>query len=348
LWEKKDFLIRLVGDDLAVRNGKGIPGIDIFLITWSFSTDSLDFWTIRMITDKPGKRSFYKYAGPSTVLAILKSKSVRYSSPLTFNDPFDLQSGLHFDFEISTLSEKVLDKLGEYATASEMPPVDESDPWGELVRIVRELYPTHGFPRDKFYQLAGSSLGVIGEQIEITQKGYQEHWWCNLLPGLRVFCVSEERDNLLMWAHYAQDHTGAVFEFLSLPEEDNPLSVARPIQYVSSPPSFFTEKEWLDDIFSVRKLKTTEFYERYAYIKSENWAYEREWRVWYPIIPTPKTLYEDMPIRQSELAALYIGCRAEPAFEAEASELAKVAFPNIRIFKAEKREEFYALKYKEI
>ncbi len=300
-----------------------------------------------MRADKPGRRSFFKYASASTVLAILESRSVRYSSPLTFNDPFDFQSGLHSDFEISTFHEKVLDKLEEYAAAPAIPPVDDSDPWGKTVNIVRQYYPTRGFPREELRQLTADLFEVLVEQIEILRKKYQEHWRL-LLPGLRVFCVSEERDDLLMWAHYAKDHTGAVFEFLSLPDEENPLSVARPIQYVSSPPSFFTEREWLDHIWSVKKLEMHEFYQRYAYYKSENWAYEREWRVWYPITPPPERLYEDMPIRQSEFASLYIGCRADPEFVAKAAQFAKAAFPNVRIYKAEKREDIYALDYTEI
>ena len=308
----------------------------------------LDCQTDRVLTEEPGRRSFFKYASASTTLAILESKSVRYSSPLTFNDPFDVQSGLHFDFDISTLQDKVLDKLEELAAAKDMPPVDESGPLGKAIKTVRKHYPTHGFPRDKLRQLTTDLFGFLVEQIEITRKKYQEHWWQSMLPGLRVFCVSEERDDLLMWAHYARDHTGAVFEFLSLPEEDNPLSVAKPIKYVSRPPSFFTEEEWLDHIFSLKKLEKTDFYIRYAYYKSENWAYEREWRVWYPIIPAPETLYDDVPIRESEFVSLYIGCRADPEFEAKATRLVKSAFPNVRIYKAKKREEIYALDYTEI
>ncbi len=96
-------------------------------------------------------------------------------------------------------------------------------------------------------------------------------------------CVSEERSNLLMWAHYAKDHTGAVFEFLSLPDEGNPLLVAEPVMYVDHPIPFFTESEWLDHIFSVRRLNESELYKRYVYTKSSDWRYEREWRC-YPFI----------------------------------------------------------------
>lgn len=297
---------------------------------------------------KPGKRSFFKYASPNTALAILKSRMVRYSSPLLFNDPFDVQSGLHFDFDISSFHEKIIDKLEEYATAPNMPPVDESDPWGKVVKIIRENYPTYGFPREKFNNIAGELIKQLVDLIELTRNQYQDHWRKVLLPGLRVFCVSEERDNLLMWAHYAKDHTGVVFEFLSLPEEDNPLSVAQPIEYVSSPPPFFSAYEWLDEIFSVKRLDNDALYKRYAYIKSDHWSYEREWRVWYPLIPAPDSLYEDISIRQSEFVALYIGCKADPQFAEDAVKLAKTAFPSVSVYRAEKREDIYSLEYKEI
>lgn len=300
-----------------------------------------------MMLRKPGKRSFFKYANPSTVLAILKTKRVRYSSPLVFNDPFDLQSGLHFDFDISTLQEKVLDKLKEFASATEPPVVDEADPWGKIIKTVREAYPAHGFPREKFRLLTQNLFPLLSKTFEVTRTKYQEHW-SKLLPGLRLFCVSEDRDNLLMWAHYAQDHTGAVFEFLSLPKEDNPLSVASPIEYVSSPPSFFTLNELLDHMFLVHKLDKDTFYHRYPYYKSNHWIYEREWRVWYPGTPSPKALYEDVPIRQSEFASLYIGCKSEPDFITKAVSLTKSAFPNVRIYHAQKRDGEYELGYTEI
>lgn len=293
-------------------------------------------------------RSFYKYAAPETVLAVLRSRMVRYSSPLMFNDPFDVQSGLHFDFDLDALHAKVLDRLEELAMAVEEPPVDKNDPWGKVVLRVREKYPTHGFPRDRWKQMSAPVFAWLVREIETTQEKYQEYWWKTLLPGIRVFCVSEERDNLLMWAHYAKDHTGAVFEFLSLPDEDNPLSVAKPVVYVDQPAPFFTEAEWVDSILSIRELNRDELYKRYVYIKSKHWQYEREWRVWYPLIPAPSTLCEDLPIRPSEFSAIYIGCRAEPAFTDEVVSVTRSVFSHVRIYRARKSQTAYALEYTEI
>jgi hypothetical protein len=150
-----------------------------------------------------------------------------------------------------------------------------------------------------------------------------------------------------MWAHYGRDHTGAMFEFWSLPDEDNPLSVARAVEYKDRPPAFFSESELINDLTGIRKLDRNGLYHRYASTKSAAWAYEREWRVWYPLAQGP-ALYEDMPIRRSEFRGVYIGCRAEPTFSEAVIDLTSSAFPETTIFRARKREDAYAVDYAEI
>lgn len=294
------------------------------------------------------KRAFFKYTSPDTALAILRSKTFRYSSPLKFNDPFDFQSGLHFDFDLGSLPAKIVDRIEQLATANEDPIVDTDDPWGKLILLIREKYPTHGFPRDFWGQAAAAPFNYLIAEIRMTQQKYQEHWWKTLLPGIRVFCVSEDRDNLLMWAHYTKDHTGVVFELRSLPEEDNPLSVAAPVIYTDRPPPFFTESEWINDILSLKRMNQHDLNKRYAYIKSCHWSYEREWRVWFPLASSSESPHFDCPIRPSELAGVYIGCRAEPKFVADVVKLTQSAFPQAQIYRAYKEETTYALRYEKI
>ena len=299
-----------------------------------------------MRTDLPGRRPFYKYASPETAVAILRNRTVRYCAPATFNDPFDVQSGLHFDFDITSLPEKVLDKLGELASAPVEPKIDPTNPWGQLVLEARRHYPSHGFPRDRWLSIIASAFDSLLKVFEQTRIDFQNHWKTVMLPGVGVFCVTEDRDNLLMWAHYAKDHKGVVFELWSLPEEDNPLSVAKAIDYVDTPPSFFSEEEFVDDILSIRKLDITALSRRYVYSKSRHWSYEREWRVWYPLSTT--SLYDDMPIRDTEFAAVYVGCCATDAFRAEIKSTVTGFYPGVRIFQARKNEEAYALEYTEV
>lgn len=291
----------------------------------------------------PGKRPFYKYLSPDATLAILETGKVRYSSPLKFNDPFDLQSGLHFDFDLSTLHDKVLDRLEVLAASPIPPPVDPEDVWGKIVLEVRRHFPMHGFPKARWRERTVDSFSQLEGIIRQTQEGYRLHWREKLLPGVRVFCVSEERDNLLMWAHYAQDHKGAVFELWSLPDEDNSLSVAQPVDYVEYPVPFFTEAEWVDDFMGIKKLDSTALYRKYTYSKGRQWEYEKEWRVWYPFSTSES--YDYASINPKELRAVYIGCQAEPEFKAKVLAGLKCMFPETRVFQAKKSDSHYRLDY---
>lgn len=295
----------------------------------------------------PGKRAFYKYLTPETTLNVLRSQSVRYNSPLSFNDPFDVQSGLHFEFDLARLHAKVVDRIHAFAAATSVPDVDSGDVWGQLVLKAREYYPTHGFNRERWIKLTAPSFANICEVIRDTQERYQAHWRHKLLPGVRVFCVSEDRDNLLMWAHYARDHTGTVLELWSLPEEDNPLSVARPIEYAENPLSFFTEAEFIDDMTGLRKLDFIALYKRYAYAKSDHWSYEREWRVWYPFSKSVEK-FDTVPLRKSEVGAIYFGCKATSDFIQQSLQICRTSFPDAKAFKASKSGNRYAVEYTEI
>jgi len=292
-------------------------------------------------------RKFYKYASPETALAILRSRCFRFSSPLRFNDPFDIQSGLHFDFDIASLPSKILNRFEEIVYAEAEPGVDPEDVWGQVVLLARSKVRIHGFPMQMLKDFATPLLSGYVDEIRRVQQSYREHW-AMLLPDIRVFCVSEDRDNLLMWAHYARDHTGVMFELLSLPEEDNVLSVAKPIMYAENPPSFFTEDQWIEDWLSIDKLDVDQLSRRYAYVKSNHWSYEKEWRVWFPLAPVSGDLWYDCPIRDSEFSAVYIGCCAEQSFVNEVAELTPHAFPSARLYKASKVEGRYGLKYTEI
>lgn len=300
-----------------------------------------------MQSEKPGRRSFYKYLSPDATLAILESGKLRYGSPKSFNDPFDMAVNIDWDFNIRELHEKLLSKLEIIASSPEEPKVDPTDPWGKIARLAWVKYPSHGFPRDQFQALSGEHISQLAMEFESTRKQYQQ-WWESKASDFRVFCVSEERDNLLMWAHYAKDHAGAVVELLSLPEEDNLLSAASKVEYVEKPLPFFTESEWIDEIFSINRINFSKLYYRYPTVKSLHWAYENEWRVWYPLSETPTSPYDEIPLRASEFKAIYLGCKASNSFSISVRELVKSKFHNTLAFKARKKPGVFGLKYNEI
>lgn len=294
------------------------------------------------------KERFFKYTSASTALKILETSAVRYSSPLLFNDPFDVQSGLHFEFEIESLPERVFQRIEQLVASDTKPVPQEGSLLGEAITIMWQNKSTHGFPREDIWNLVRPQLVGLKDQIIQLQSEYQNVWWNDFLPRLHVFSVVEDDDNLLMWSHYGDCHAGVVFSFRVLPQEDNPLCVARPVVYRNTPPSFFTEQQWLDDIFGLRKLDHTELYFQYAYVKSAVWAYEREWRVW-DLRPQPSpTRYHDYPLWDKEVEAVYFGCNIAPESKVAIMSLLSMKYPEAKLFQARKRSDEYRLEFNAI
>lgn len=78
---------------------------------------------------------------------------------------------------------------------------------------------------------------------------------------LGIFCLTERRDNHLMWVHYARNHTGFVLGFnarASFFQEDN--RVFRKVAYRKGP-----------KVFSEADMNV-------CFYKSDQWEYEQEWR----------------------------------------------------------------------
>ena len=84
---------------------------------------------------------------------------------------------------------------------------------------MREKRPTYGFPRDALQNAFLPLFATMGGSFMKEHERFEREWH-DKVPRMRMLCITEEHDNLLMWAHYAQNHTGAVLEFRVMPEED--------------------------------------------------------------------------------------------------------------------------------
>lgn len=291
------------------------------------------------------RERFFKYLSAPTAIKVLERSAVRYSSPLIFNDPFDIQSGLHFGFDLEGFPERVLQRIREMVVADSRPQVDEQDDWGKAIIIAWENRAKRDLPEFFLRPL----LESLRDRIALYQSQCQELWGSFFLPRLRVLSVTEEHDNLLMWSHYAQSHTGAVFAFRVLLEEDNALRVAQPIIYRPAPPALFSEEEWIGFVLGTKELDPNEqLFLHYAYLKSDVWAYEKEWRVW-TLEPQPREeLFTDVLLLENELEAVYLGCRMEAETKGIIRNLLALKYPKAQVFQAHRPVEEYHLHFHRI
>lgn len=179
-------------------------------------------------------------------LSIIKDGTMKFSHPTKVNDPFDCAPDLQAD------------DIKKYI---------DSRP--DLLKKVRNYLK---LSKNELKKKKSSMVA----QIELVVK--DGTFGRGLIDNVGICSLSRDPLNLLMWAHYAQHHTGFVIEFdipVTISTEETHLSqeyifellVPHEVQYQKNKPlvSFF------DDAEEKRR--------KYFLIKGHDWCYEQEERV---------------------------------------------------------------------
>lgn len=253
--------------------------------------------------------SYYKYTNTDTAKAILTHQSFRFSSPINFNDPFDIQSKLYTEFDINTFSSIVMSRIKDYVKGKRLIP-DSRSSEGNGISDLKKAIELTGIHESKIEPFL---IPLIEEATKRFKKSLDYHnaVWLKGMKQSRVFCVTETNDNLLMWSHYAQDHRGVVFEIENINEEGNILSTIKSVSYNDKPISYFSLEELINwTIFQIEPDFSKIMYSAHAWHKSKHWEYEKEWRVVEICCEseTPK-LYLDRKFIPKQLKSIIFGCK---------------------------------------
>jgi hypothetical protein len=207
--------------------------------------------------------SLYKYVPPER-LDILRSLRVRFTQPGAQNDPFELRP--------------VVDRFRRSEVARQGLAKPLSEEWdrqfsdkilkqfgSQFVNEVERIHPGY-LASKKEAALAMADAESDHAALELIV----QH-----LNTLGIFSLSEVPDDLLMWAHYAANHTGFVLEFddghawfwAQRPQGDD-CGVLKKVSYADEPSSRY-----------LAELKAHEVF----YTKGTKWEYEREWRIIRPL-----------------------------------------------------------------
>lgn len=265
----------------------------------------------------------------STALAVLGSCSLRWSSPLLFNDPFDVPRELGHG-----LSNKDLAVAGARRIADLInnPPQDTSE-LNPQIRMVVELVK-NGIPqtlKDEMLQALVDSENdpepAGKSRIELQEK------WREMIPNYRILCFTESYKHTAMWHHYADRYRGAVFGFSCIDELDSAWLVAEKVRYPVEKPDVYTADGWarimtLEQMVSVKKIMDLA-----ANTKTPEWSYENEWRVTSFKKDGEGDLYTDFRFKPQELTEIYLGPMMDNEDISRISTIARL-YPSVKLWKA--------------
>lgn len=158
---------------------------------------------------------------------VLTNCTLRWSSPILFNDPFDVPRELSFGITGEALHLAVGRKLTQLI---ESPP-DDTTQMDPTLRVVVETVK-RGIPAKLKAEML-SGLQDIGREERSEGGGMDamRNLWRRLLPDHRILCLTESAAHTAMWYHYADKYRGIVLEFDCIDELESPWLIAKPVTY---------------------------------------------------------------------------------------------------------------------
>ncbi|WFD10782.1 DUF2971 domain-containing protein [Tepidibacter hydrothermalis] len=232
----------------------------------------------------------------------LASDSVWLSSPMDFNDPYDSALTLNlqnrfFDNTKKNFIETL--KKNKSVSQKEMNIINNPDyTQDDLFRFVVNNSPE--IPHDKKEEASKILKSVIQKQLDKLIADCDS----SFKSLMYIACFSEVKDSILMWSHYAANHEGFCIEydFKRLGNSDVRTRMLYPVIYNNN---LFDATEYL--MPSSQKEKTNILFNQYAAInKSQEWSYEKEWR----LIIGSGVLKNATSYNSPKANAIYLGARA--------------------------------------
>lgn len=282
------------------------------------------------------KEHFYKYLSPDTAKIVLENNTLRWSLPTLFNDPFDIQFDLHVDYDRDTITTKILDEM--WLTYTGKKPMAPNSPLAHGWNLLQGL----NFSKE---QLIHEFKDAVEEGVErgTRQLPHAQAESRKIITSTQVLCLSEVFDNILMWSHYAKNHTGAVLRFSCIDYLDSAWGVAQPVKYEAAMPTLWNENEFIEFMSGQRVLNVREVLDKALLSKAVEWSYEKEWRLAGALFS--QRPFEDIPFHIKELTGIFLGCRVSPGDKDEILKLAAAKYSHAAVFTGRKSERKFALEF---
>lgn len=269
------------------------------------------------------RNSLFKYASLARWEDIVQRCQLRFTQLGDLNDPFETQA-------VRTIPEVGSLEFYKYAATQGSP---------NLIFTPQEM-------RERALRRQKAAL----ERNEYINE---------VLPLLGVLSLAERGDNLLMWAHYADNHNGILIEF----NLDNEFFAAdyRPTKWPCEH----------DSLFKLRKIKykrgvprldedRRKDLEQLVFTKSTDWSYEQEWRLCRAVHDADGVKPKD-PLKSkdplfpiylfsfptSAIRSLYFGCRISREQIEERTKTIREdsRYKNIKLYSAQLRKDEFGIRF---
>lgn len=265
-----------------------------------------------------------------TARIVLTNRSLRWSSPVLFNDPFDVPRELSFGILPDELAQASARRM---AHLIERPPEDTAQ-FSPKIRVILETVKKGSSEELKAQLLLGLKEVAASHHPSGDSMDEMRKLWRTWLPDHRILCLTESPSHSAMWHHYADKYRGVVLEFRCVDELDSAWLRAKPVTYPASKPPIYTAEGWAELLCLRHEAAIGAILDCATYTKSPDWSYECEWRVASFKRPTDTGHFTDYTFNRQELGALFFGPMISPE-DKLSLRIASGAFPKARLWDVE-------------
>jgi hypothetical protein len=267
--------------------------------------------------------SLFKYMSADLAKIVLDKRTLRWSAPERFNDPFEFKSPFELGFEWEDLETPFFDEFSRVVTQNPRPALADPAENIAVLGVMAARYVCKGMIAPA---VVAKYRPGYPKMLESWKEGAEKdrQAWDEMKRRYRVLCFSAVPDNILMWSHYAQDHQGAVLGFQPKLELDTPLLAARSVFYSREVPNGGSLAQFVKYVTGQWPEPSHEgAFDKATFTKSLSWAYENEWRILDKEPAAGPTPYSDRAFEPRELVTIYFGCRASDSSKVDIIAAAK-------------------------
>lgn len=227
---------------------------------------------------------------------ILVRGRIWFSAPTAFNDPFDMAANIRVDGTAKARRERIAKSLSS-----------QGKTWMAV--------------RSQTNELMAKPIAHLQASIQMAHEAQKQM--------LGIYSVSEDPRGILMWSHYAANHTGVCLQF-SPQHDPSTFAPALPVDYAEDYPVV----DWIRNF--------QEELARSLLRKHIDWKYERERRIVVPGLANRLHSY-----RPSALTGVILGCRSDSETKAAVlsllSERIDAGHPPVCLYQAVQHTTMYRL-----
>jgi len=262
---------------------------------------------------------FYKYMSARTARIVLGSSSLRWSSPLVFNDLSEFQRMPRFNPTIAEGLREFPQLLLDVVAGTVEIDEESLAPSTQLLLSILRLRPIcPNTIEDMSTALSQEEIANADNKVEQALRDFT--LGLNL-ETVRILCVTVAPDNEAMWANYAEDNSGCVLGFRHIPTLDTPLLAAKKVDYSEDAPVVGSGLDLL--LYGGTKALSSKSVQAICFTKKAPWAYEQEWRAMTYRASSQNSTYSDFRFYSDELESITFGPRIDETIFEDLKALAR-------------------------